>query len=163
MSVIDTRAVTDRRAVRLATMDDFSAEVRRIAAAERAGSVRRTGNWTVAQVFNHLAAWMEYPFDGYPGKGPPWFVRILGRLMKKRVFKSPLRPGCRLPGVPGGTHGIEDGPLDQAEARLLAAIDRLERHPPTAPNPVFGPLTHDEWKKINLGHGKLHLSFLHPE
>ncbi len=163
MNDVDTRRITDRRAVHLATMEDFRAEVRRIAEAERQGRVRRSGNWTVPVIFNHLAAWMEYPFDGYPGKGPPWFVRILGRLMKHRVFKGPMRPGFRLPGVPGGTLGIEDGPLDRAESRVLAAIDRLNRQAPSAPNPVFGPLTHDEWKKLNLGHGELHLSFLHPE
>jgi len=160
---VNTRLVTDRRPVRLASMRDYQAEVRRIAAAERDGRVRRSGNWSVPVVFNHLAAWMEYPFDGYPGKGPPWFVRILGRLMKSRVFAGPMRPGFRLPGVPGGTLGIEDGPLDHAETRLINAIERLERLAPTAPNPVFGPLAHDEWKMLNLGHAELHLSFLHPE
>ena len=40
---------------------------------------------------------------------------------------------------------------------------RLDARPPDAPNPIFGRLTHDEWKAINLRHAELHMGFLHPQ
>jgi len=162
MSLIDTKKVTDRRSLKFATMEEVRADAARIIASERAGTLRRTGNWTTAQVFNHVAAWMEYPYDGYPGKGPPWFVKILGRLMKKGMFKKPMQPGFRLPGAPGGTFGIEDGSSEAAYARLVRASERMEKGPPSVVNPVFGALTHAEWQRLNTGHAELHFSFLHP-
>lgn len=162
MVLINTKSVTDRRTLKFATLADLRAEAARIIAAERAGSLRRSGNWTTAQVFNHVSAWMEYPYDGYPGKGPPWFVRLMGRFMKRAVFTRPLPAGFRLPGVPGGTYGIDDGPADAAYERLMRACERMEKGPPSAPNPVFGPLTHAEWQRLNAGHAELHFSFLHP-
>lgn len=160
--MVNTKTVTDRRALSFATMADVRAEASRILAAERAGTLRCAGNWTTAQVFNHVAAWMEYPYDGYPGKGPPWFVKVMAKLMKKGILTKPLQAGFRLPGVPGGTYGIDDGPVDAAYERLVRATQRMEKAPPSIPNPVFGPLTHAEWQRLNIGHAELHFSFLHP-
>lgn len=162
MGHINTKAVTDRRVLHFANFDDLRADLRRIVEAEQAGTLRRTGNWTAAQCINHVAAWMEYPFDGYPGKGPPLLVKLICRLSKKAFFKGSLKPGFVIPGAPGGTFGIEDGPIDLAEARLIKASERLDHNRPAMPNPVFGPLTHDEWKLMNLKHAELHFSFLHP-
>jgi hypothetical protein len=162
MILVDTKKVTDRRPLKFATLADVRADAAKVVAAERAGSLHRTGNWTAAQVFNHVAAWMEYPYDGYPGNGPPWFVKIMGRFMKKAVFTKPMQAGFRLPGVPGGSFGIEDGPVDSAYERLVRASERMEKGPPSIPNPVFGPLTHAEWQRLNIGHAELHFSFLHP-
>ena len=44
------------------------------------------------------------------------------------------------------------------------AIVRLLRdNDPAKPNPVFGPLTHEQWIQLNLRHAELHLGFLVPQ
>jgi hypothetical protein len=44
-----------RRALHFDTLGDVLRDVDRIVAAERAGTLRRTGNWTVGQTLGHLA------------------------------------------------------------------------------------------------------------
>jgi len=160
--MIDTAKVTDRRALSFSTLDEVRAEMDRIIASERAGTLRRTGNWSVGQTFGHLAAWLEYPYTGYP-MSPPWVVRMLARLFKKKFMSGSLPPGVRIRGAPAGTYGVDPMSLEAGAARLKAAMARMESTPPTSPNPLFGPLTHDEWKRLNLGHAALHLGFLHPD
>jgi hypothetical protein len=160
-SPINTAKVTDRRALRFATLREALADAERCAAADRAGTLRRTGNWTAGQVFGHLAYWIDGGFDGY-AMNPPWFLRLLGPLMKKSVLKPSTRAGMRLPGAPGGTYGTDVYSTDDGLARFRAAVDRLERQCPQRPNPVFGRMTHDEWKTLHIRHAEGHLSFLHP-
>ncbi|HRQ71779.1 MAG TPA: DUF1569 domain-containing protein [Phycisphaerales bacterium] len=160
---IDTRTVTDRRTLRFATTDDLRGEIDRLTNAERAGTLRASGNWSLGQAFGHLAAWIDYAYDGYPPQArPPWFVKVICRMMKKKFFAGGLPAGVRIPRVEGGTFGIDPLPLDEGRDRLLRALDRLDRTPPPLPSPVFGRLTHDEWRRLNLGHAELHLSFFHP-
>lgn len=160
--MIDTAKVTDRRALSFSSFDEVRADMDRVIASERAGTLRRTGNWGVGQIFGHLAAWLEYPYTGYP-MSPPWYIRFLAKFLKKRFLSGSIPPGFRIHGVPEGTYGIDDMSLEVGAARFKAAMARLEVTPPTSPNPVFGPLTHDEWKRMHLGHAALHLSFLHPD
>ena len=79
-------------------------DVDRIAAAERAGTLRRTGNWTAGQVLGHLATWMNFAYEGYPDDlNPPWVIKAILRLQRKRFFESPMPQGARIPRVEGGT------------------------------------------------------------
>jgi hypothetical protein len=160
---IDTGKVTDRRSPRFADSRDLLADVERVAAAERRGVLRRTGNWTVGQILGHLAAWASFPYEGYPPElNPPWFVKFILRFQKNRFLHRPMPHGVKIPGVEGGTKGLDVLSLDEGLARLRSAWQRLDAGPPTRPNPIFGPLTHDEWKQLNLRHAELHLSYLHP-
>src|SRR5690606_19284687 len=95
------------RKLTFATLDDTMAAAQRIAAAQRAGSLRQLGNWSAGQVFGHLAAWMSYPYEGYPMPPAPWFVRLGGKLMLRRILRNRFSPGYRIPRAPGGTYGIE--------------------------------------------------------
>jgi hypothetical protein len=156
---IDTTKVSNRRAVRLPSLDAYRAEVRRLAAAERAGRVKRLGNWTVGQTFHHLAFWLDTVFDGPPGPPPPWIIRLLGPFLKKRFLKG-LPAGFRMPKVEAGTYGTEVVSLDDGERELLAAIDRLERHVPPPRHFLFGRMSREDWSTMHLRHAELHLSFL---
>jgi hypothetical protein len=160
---IDTGKVTDRRSLRFADSRDLLADVERVAAAERRGALRRTGNWTAGQTLGHLAAWASFPYEGYPPElNPPWFVKFILRFQKNRFLHRPMPHGVKIPGVEGGTKGLDVLSLDEGLARLRSAWQRLDAGPPSRPNPIFGPLTHDEWKQLNLRHAELHLSYLHP-
>jgi hypothetical protein len=162
---IQTRSVKDRRALKFGSLDEMSGELDRVVAAERGGRLRRTGNWTTGQTLNHLATWINFGFDGYPPELPlpPWLMLKVIRMMKKRFLFKPLPAGFSIRGVKGGTLGMEELPLDEAERKVRAAVERLKVGSPVSPNVIFGPLTHEEWKNLHLRHAELHLSFLHPE
>ncbi len=160
---VDTKTA-QRRPLRFATLSDVRAEVDRSAAAARAGKLRTTGNWSAGQVFNHLAAWINYSYEGFPSDlKPPWFIKLILKFRKKSFLYGAMPVGVRIPGQPQGTKATEEATLEDGYSRLVKAIDRLERTPPTQASVIFGPLTHEEWKALNLRHAELHLGFLHPE
>lgn len=70
--------------------------------------------------------------------------------------------GVRIPGVEGGTHGIQPYSTAEGLARLETAAGRLERECPTRPNPVFGVMTHEEWMALHVNHARLHFGFFIP-
>lgn len=163
---VDTKKVKDRRTLRFGSLAEVLADAERVAAADRAGKLRRAGNWSAGQNFTHLAAFMNYPYDGYPPeleKGPPWVFRTLAKMMKHRFLTKPLPSGFKIPKTKDGTVGQENVPADEGLRQLKAAAARLEKGPPAMDNPVFGPLTHQEWINLHLRHCELHLSFLHPD
>ena len=61
--------------------------------------------------------------------------------------------------LPGGTVGLEELSTDDGLRRFREAFTRLRQTAPTKSNPVFGPLTHEQWIALNLRHAELHLSF----
>ncbi len=159
---VDTKAV-EFRLLKLGTLDDLLAEVDRLVAAETTGALRRTGNWTLGQTFGHLAGWMTYPYDGYPPDvRPPWFVRLILRGQKKKLFTSGVPRGVRIPRIEGGTKSTEVLSTDEGARRVRAAAIRMKATAPTLPNPIFGRLTHAEWIGMNLRHAELHLGYMQP-
>jgi hypothetical protein len=105
---------------------------------------------------------MEFGYTAYPLK-PPFFIRWILRLQKQKFLYGSMRAGVRIPRVEGGTLATEPMPLDAAVARFRTIAERLKKEAPTAPNPIFGRLTHAESIALNLRHAELHLSFLIPE
>ncbi|MEK6703314.1 MAG: DUF1569 domain-containing protein [Planctomycetota bacterium] len=163
MPTIDTTKVTDRRSLRFATLADLRKELDALEAAHRAGTLRTTGNWTPAQNLAHLAAFINYAYDGYPPTfpKPPWFIKLILKFMKKKYIHTGMPVGVKIPKVPGGTVGADEMPFESALSRFRKAISRLEQSPPATPNVIFGPLSHDEWKSMHSRHAELHLGFLH--
>lgn len=159
---VDTGKVPGRRTLRFESIDQAMAEVDRLVEADRAGRLRRLGNWTLGQTLGHLATWTEYGYTGSPLK-VPFVIKWILRLRKRKFLYGPMRPGVKIPGVEGGTLATEPVPLDEALGRFRRVTQRLKTEAPTAPNPVFGRLTHEESIAINLRHAELHLGFLVPE
>ncbi|WP_435016291.1 DUF1569 domain-containing protein [Tundrisphaera sp. TA3] len=153
---------TTRRSLRFDGIEPMLVDVEALAAAEREGTLRSFGNWTLGQSLNHLASWVDFAYTGLPIK-LPFFVRWLVRPLKKKMLAGPLRPGVKLPKTPGGTLATEVVPTDEGLAHLRQSFARLAAEPPTLPHPLFGRLTHDEWMALHLRHAELHLSFLHPD
>jgi hypothetical protein len=164
MASVNTKSVSDRRTLRFESLDAALRDVDALVAAERAGTLRHTGNWTLGQTLGHLAFWANAPFDGYPPmRRPPWPIRVLMPLFKGRFLRNGLPAGFRIPGAEGGTFGAEPLSTDEGHRRVRAAFDRLGRVAPTHANPAMGPLSHEEWIALNLRHAELHLSFQHPK
>lgn len=161
-ALVDTGKVAGRRPLRFESIDQAIADAERLVEAERAGRLRRLGNWTLGQALGHVATWAEYAYTGAPLKAP-FFVRWVLKLRKRKYLYESMPCGVRLPRVEGGTLGTEPLPLEEGRERFRRAMERLKNEPPTAPSPVFGMLTHDEAIALNLRHAELHLSFLIPE
>jgi hypothetical protein len=157
-STIDTRRVKNRRDVRFANFDEFLADADRLAS----GPVRQLGNWTLAQIFDHLARSMNVSVDG-TNERFPWPLRIALRLVRKRIIGSPMKPGY---GVPENV-AVLLRPEPHVELReslwkLRSAAMRFQDASAFPPHPAFGVLTRDEYRALALRHAELHLSFVEP-
>lgn len=155
---VNTAKVAGRRELRFATVDEALRDAAQLAAAERAGSLERLGNWSLGQAFGHVAEWIRFSYDGSPFT-PPWILRTLGPWMKRFVLARPMPRGIRLRGVAEGTYGTAPMSTDEGLARLRREFDRLGRNAPSKPSPVFGAMTHEEWLQLHLGHAALHQGF----
>lgn len=166
MPAINTKQAA-RRDLSYASLAELRADVERIKAAEESGVCTSTGNWNAGQCFWHLAVFMKGSLDGFPDQKPPLLLRVLGKYVFKGMALSgkPAKPGIKLPSsvswldpVASGVEGLADGypPLDECLSRVEAG----ERF--THPSPIFGPLTHEQWVTLHLGHAAMHLSFQDP-
>jgi hypothetical protein len=160
--VVDTGKVTGRRILQFESIDQLLAELDRLAAAERAGRLKRLGNWTLGQTFGHLATWTEYIYTGVPLK-PPFFIRWILRFQKRKFLVGPMPAGVKIPNVKGGTLGTDDLPLEEGLRRYRNVLQRLKVEEPTLPSPIFGKMTHGEVIALTLRHAELHLGFFVPE
>jgi hypothetical protein len=159
LAPIDTRHVNGRRELHFQTVDDALADGEMLAKAHREGNLRCMGNWTPGQNLGHIAAWINYSYEGAPLK-VPLLVRLMMRPMKRRFLYKPMAPGARIPKVPGGTIGFEPLSFEEGYDRFRRAFLRLKESPPPLPHLLFGPLTHAQWICSHLRHAELHLSFM---
>jgi hypothetical protein len=161
--MIDTAQVRGRRTLRFDTLDAMFGDARALVAAEVAGSLARLGNWTVGQALNHVAAWIEYPYLGYPPELViPEEMKAGAKAVKQRLMTEPMRAGEKLPGLAAGTLATEEVPAAVGLARLEKAAELLRRGEPGIPDPAFGRVTAREWTEMTLRHAELHLSFFVP-
>ena len=152
-------ALPQRRELHFSSIDDITADAGKLAQAERNKKLRQLGNWTLGQACGHLAAWIDYGFDGTPARFS-WFVCMLARARRKKYIFEPMNPGGRLPRIPGGTLSTDVLTTEDGLNRLKLACTRLKSTTPTRRHFIFGRLKPDEWKNIHLRHAELHLSFL---
>ena len=149
------------RRLRFSDTNECIAEIDRIVAAEKAGKLRRSGNWTAGQCLNHVACWINYGYEGFPSRAP-WFVRLIVKRMLPKYIRDGMPRGVRIPRVAGGTHGTEDMPIDQAAEKLRTALKRLTTEPAKFESPAFGKLSEEHRLALNLRHAELHMGYLHP-
>ncbi len=153
--------VTPRRKLEWTSLAEVLAELDRIEAAETAGKLVAAGTWTPGQILTHLAAWIEYGYEGYPIKTPPLPFRWLLKWMLPGMLKRGMRPGVRIPGIKEGTTGQENVSTIDGLRRYRAAIQRLNQGEPCQyDSPAFGPMSTADRIRLNLRHAELHLSFL---
>lgn len=165
MSIVNTAKVQvgpqGARELRFSSLEEVIHEMERIADAERQGTLKTLGNWTTGQTFGHLASWIDYSYDGFPAAlNPPWIIRFIVRLQKKKFLHGKMPRGVKIPGSPDGTYGTEPMALDRGVARLRSSLERLQREKPTKKSVLFGELTHEEWIACTLRHSELHMGYL---
>ncbi len=149
------------RKLRLESIGACRQEIERILEAGQANELQAIGNWTPGQIMAHIAAWIEYGYEGYPVKKPPFFIQWLLRFKLKQILRSGMSPGVKIPGVKGGTTGMDEMETRAAGERLLQALERLEAGEAAKyDSPAFGPMSHEARIQLNLRHAELHLAFL---
>jgi Protein of unknown function (DUF1569) len=156
------QTATRRRRLALKSIDDLAAEIDRLVAAQHVGHLVATGNWTPAQIFEHLARFIEFSYEGFPFR-VSWPLRAVSHVAKwvawKRFVDRALRPGFRIPS--DSLKPDEWADFDVATARLRAQVDRIRcGEPMRQPSPFEGSITSEQWVYVHLRHAELHLSFL---
>lgn len=154
---VKTATVAGRRQLKFNSLDDILADAERCASE----NYRPLGNWSAAQIFEHLARVMNGTIDGLPFT-VPWIVRMVLKLFKRRFINGPMSPGFTLPTK---AKSIVPEPIettDQALNHLRQAIARLKQTDQRAPSPAFGVMTLEESDRLQMTHAEMHLSFLVP-
>ena len=161
--MIATKQVKDRRTLRFNSTAELLADIDRIVAADKSGKLRCTGNWTAGQAMGHIAAWINYSYDGYPMGPPPWIIRVILGFLKKKYLRQGMPAGVEIPKVKGGTFATESLSTEEGAARLRKALARLASGESAKfPSPAWGEMPVEERIALNLRHAELHLSFIHP-
>jgi len=132
------------------------------------GGYEQCGQWNLAQVLGHCSDWLRFPVEGYPRVGFPvnlilgtvrwiWGPSLRGKVVREGGFKA----GSATMPV---TVKAADATTDQAAwVAFAAAVDQFERHRgPLHASPLFGAMTHEEHRQLQIIHVQHHLSHLRP-
>jgi hypothetical protein len=155
---VDTATVQGRRKLTFRSFDEVLADAERLVSSP---NTKTLGNWPLSQLLTHLATTINSSIDGMSAKAP-WFLRLVGPLVKRRIIKSGMSSGFKLPKEREATAFPAASSPQEALGKLRAAVGRLKQERMTARHPVFGKLTHEEWTRLHLRHAELHLSFAVP-
>ncbi|MBX9585088.1 MAG: DUF1569 domain-containing protein [Gemmataceae bacterium] len=152
-----------RRPLSFASLDDAVRDAEHLLAV----GYDRAGNWDLAQCCDHLAAWLTYPVAGFPKAPLPIraMLAVVRKTMGRRMLARVLRDGMPAggPTMPQSVSAPGGDPAAAVE-RLREAAKRFEGHAGEyLPSPLFGKLTRDEARTVQLRHCAHHLSFLVPK
>lgn len=151
-----------RRDVSYPTLEEALADAERLAASPH----ETTGNWTLAEILEHLARSIEANLDGVEAKAPlplRLFGPILKPLLKRQVTGKSMLPGFTLPkNLQAEFFPREGTTLEQALAMYREQVERAMEATEVREHPFFGQMTRDELMKLHCNHAALHLSFVRP-
>jgi hypothetical protein len=156
---VNTKRVQGRRQLHFASLDAVLADAERLVASP---NTKTLGNWPLDQLLAHLTLAVNSSIDGISARAP-WFIRLLGPAIKRRVLTRGMSPGFKLP--TSAEAEFFPAAISAADAleKFRAAVGRLRDEKMTAVHPVFGHITHDEWTQLHLRHAEMHLSFVVPQ
>ena len=133
------------------TFADFDAVRRALSAL--GPQARTTAGWPLSQVLQHAAQSIEYSLDGFPEPKSALFQGTVGKgawsvfNARGRMSHSLTEP---IPGAPALDGAL---PLERAGTRLLAAIERFERHGgELRPHFAYGALDKRAYTRAHLMH-----------
>jgi hypothetical protein len=144
-----------RRILKYGSLDEVMPDVERLLEGHTT-----VGTWSLAQICRHLGTVMCRVVD-LPASTPHDPSRWVGEEQKRQVFDSGLLPEG-LPAPPEVLPSETLGEREEAEG-VRRAIAHYRASPgPVIPHRLFGPLTKDEWDRLQLIHFAHHLSFAVP-
>ena len=163
--MIKTKKVTDRRHLRFGRMEDILRDAEWLNTEAEAGkTLRASGNWTPAQIVDHVTRTMSYSLDGFPPDATlPLPIRFIAKMMKSSVLNKPMKPGVKLKGKLAEIFQPESNVTwGQAMTRLRNLIARVKKGDRmTAVSPAFGAMAHEEWMQLHCRHAEMHFGFIH--
>jgi hypothetical protein len=155
---VNTKAVEGRRKLRFETLDDLEADVQRLADVE----VKTLGNWSLAQLFNHLASGLNSTIDGSTFKAP-FLFKLMAPFMKKKFIYGSIPAGFQISReAEAQFQPKDDVEFATALGELQQAIARVKEADSFAPHPMFGKISKEENVQFQLRHAEMHLSFAIP-
>jgi hypothetical protein len=157
-AMINTGKVANRRTIKFSSIDEILADADVLCR----GRVRTLGNWTAAQIVQHVADLMHASLDGMDHIRLPWYMRAGGRLFKRNLINGRMPPGFKSPRQMASLAPRDGAELDAAMERLRSAAARFRTERATTNSPFLGPMTHDDWVKLHCRHAELHFSFMQP-
>ncbi len=155
---VQTSKISGRREVSYQSLDDIQADAERLAAQP----VELLGNWSLGQIFVHLATGMEMSIDGFPMKAPAPVRWVARWFVKPRILRNGMKPGFQLPRKASAVLPAEGVSTEEGLAHLQKAIARLRSEPTSGWHPIFGKMTPAETHLMQLRHAEMHLSFVIP-
>jgi len=165
--LINTRALADRRLLRFASVAEILADLDRLEAAERLGTLRALGNWPPGSIFDHLGRAAVCSFDGFDGFTFPFWLRACAPLVKRRMLNRSFPIGFKLSKDGESKAWRPDVAFDQGLAFYREQLARIEPAGSPSPgltqrHPSFGFMMPRDWVLYHLRHAELHLGFLKP-
>jgi len=146
----------------LTTIDDLSAELDKIEAAQHAGTLSTHGKWSVGQNLEHCALFIEGSLDGFE-MGIPWPMRLIGKLFIKRMLTKPgaqMKPGFNAPTEGNPLMPRDEVSVDEGLAKMKGLVGRLQNgEQMTQDSPFLGKMTHELWVALHLNHCRMHFGF----
>jgi hypothetical protein len=154
-----TATQKSRRTVRYATLDEFKQDLDALLE----GGCEVVGNWSLAQIVDHLGDTIHASLDGMDYKAP-WFARtFIAPFVKNSALIKPMKPGIQLPKDAQKFLPPAEVTLEAALEKLNNGLTRLETELPVADHPFFGKMASEEWMQLHLRHCELHMSFIVPK
>jgi len=148
----------ERRTLRFETYDELLADAEAMAVQPTV----TLGNWSVGQIFRHIAlsidSMQQEPSFTFP-RPVQWLFRLF---MKKRMTTRTLSPGFKLPKkgahlIPGET-SVNDG-----ITMMRAAIERVNQSDFRSDHGGFGKISKEDWDAFQPRHCEMHMSHIVPE
>jgi hypothetical protein len=141
--------------LRFDSLDAMLADAERLVASS---DTKMLGNWPLDRLLTHLTLAMNSSIDGISARAP-WFIRLVGPAIKRRVLTRGMSPGFKLPKRVETRFFPTATSAGDALEKFRSAVGRVRQEKMTAIHPVFGRITHDEWLQLHLRHAEMHLSF----
>ena len=163
-AMVDTKRVVERRDLHFDALADILRDVEQLAAvtSETGESICADGNWTPAQIVEHITFFINGAINGFSFQAPLVF-RIMGKFLRGRLLNKPMSPGIKLPANMSVVLPDPQTTWDDAASAIRSAVGRIEAgERMTQPSPLLGAMTHEDWVKMNCRHAEMHFSFMHP-
>lgn len=157
--LVDTKLVMNRRSLHYESLGEFLVDAQCLAQ----GTTQTLGNWTLAQIFDHVSRSLRVAVEGTDAWFP-WPARCVLRFARRKIMSRPMKPGFHVPrNLEQVLRPGEGLTADESLQNLHEAICRFQSASQLARHPAFGKLTRDEWQQLTLRHAELHMSFVIPD
>lgn len=154
----------ERRKIQIGTLDDAVRDAEQLLI----NGYRSVGNWNLAQTLGHCNDWLRFPMDGYPPANflMRGFLTLARLTVGKSMYRKIVRERAFKTGSPTMPETVKKPDFQQDAESLQAFKKTVERFKafsgqPHA-SPLFGALTLDQHRELQLVHLQHHLSFLIP-